>query len=458
MAASTAPLIWDFYRDVGVGSPGGLVHYFDEDSQSLYLNTGIKTKTAKVPNGHWKTAVPGAAASVSAIAYSDLRLDHAANGTLYGVAIDGTGLYLLRYLYAMDISDFTKAGSWTAKTDNPIAQLSLSLGNVGAEVFASDKTLFNPGARLSLAVALGDSEPYDIGVAFLDEANFDAYSPTVPLSGRNATGYKLAGQTFDETTGITGTADVVAAKILELGGVTEHRLQAGDHTWTHIFKPEQTLLSGLQQLMEFYIGWQMREAPDGSIIMGYPAWIKLYLPNTAYTFDGGREVVKRKTDKSSDAAYSRVRITGRDGAGAELNPVYAAVKNWAYWQLGEHKTKHIRAPDGFTQAQLASYATQMAEDLQYVGIGEQFTSPIRPQLLVGDVASIFYGAEAPSDLGLITDVAHRFGEAGFWTDFSVDSGGVATDGSGYIITRNAALQGYNRRQTLADLIGVISRK
>jgi hypothetical protein len=458
MAATETPLVWDFYRTVGaVDGIAGSVHYFDNAGQSIYLNGGIATQVTQVDSGQWETAVYGDEIVVDDTAYTLLTIDHPYNGILHMAATDGTTLYYLRYVYAMDISDSIKAGKWKEQTDNKIKQLALTLKNTGPDVFAYDETLFNPGAKVTLALAMGNSENYPIGVIFLDDSDYDLYSDTVPLSGRNAVGFKLAGQTFDETTEITGYAHEVAAAILALAGITSYHLQEGDHNWTHTFKPEQTLLSGLQQLMEFYIGWEMAELDDGTIVMGYPAYVQQYIKNSVYTFNGGSEVKKRKTTKTADAAYVRVRVTGKDNTGADLTPVYADVQHWTHWQLGAHKTKHITAPDGLTQDELAAYATQAAADLQYVGIGEQFTGPIRPHLLVGDVAEVYYeGDEDGTSLGLITDLTHSFGDDGFWTDFSVDSGGVTTDGEDYVITRNAALRGYNRRQTLADLIGVIA--
>ena len=93
-------------------------------------------------------------------------------------------------------------------------------------------------------------------------------------------------------------------------------------------------------------------------------------------------------------------------------------------------------------------------------MSEAFTSPIRPQLLVGDVASVYYtGKSESTSLGVITDITHHFGESGFFTDFTVDSGGVVTDGENYtVISRSAVLKGYNRKQRLADLIRVVADK
>lgn len=456
MATTTAPLIWQAFREVAAaGSPGGTVHYFDEMSQSLYLASGIRTRVAEISDGHWSDAVQGDPLQITADAYTALRLDHPANGTLYGAATDGTHLIYLRYLYAMDLSDCC-GGSWREQTDNRVKQISLDVRNLGEEVFAASNTLFNPGAKLSLSFTAGDAEPYPIGTAYLDELTWDLYAETVPVSGRNSIGYRLSQQTMDGTTSITGTGDVVVRAILALAGITKIVTGPSDDTHTHTFRPEQTLLEALDQVCSYYDPWRMAELPDGTIVIGYPWFISpTYQQNSTYTFDGGAQVFKRQTAKSADAAYTHLRVTGKDGSGAELTPVTVAVSTWAYWDLGEHRTKHVAAPDGLTQAQLASYAASVADGMQYVGVGESFSGPLRPWLLVGDVAAVYYsGDSAATSLGLITELTHRWGDGGFFTDFSIDSGGKVTDASGYIYTRNAALRGYNRRQRITDLIRV----
>lgn len=105
-------------------------------------------------------------------------------------------------------------------------------------------------------------------------------------------------------------------------------------------------------------------------------------------------------------------------------------------------------------------AEDYARSLQYVGIGESFSSPLRPQLLPGDIAEIYETGDSEAvSLGLVTELSHNFGESGFFTDFSIDSGGSATDSTDYtIISRAAILDGYNRKQRVIDLVGLISGK
>lgn len=458
MAATDAPLVWECAESIGsVDGLGGNVHYFDESAQMLYLNSGIATKTAKVTEGHWCDATFGDEIIVDDTAYTLLSVDHPYNGVLYMVATDGTSLVCLRYVYAGEFGDIIESGTWKGTTDSQIAQLSLTIMNVKAATFAAAGTLFNPGAKMTLSIRSGDSDPYKLGVARIDSVKYKESAATIPVSGRNLTGFSLKDQTFDTTTSITGYGHEVAAAILEMAGITDYHIEESTKSATHKFKPEQTLLSGLQQLCDYFIGWQMIELADGSFVIGYPDFVRTYQANSYYEFNIGSEVWQRETTKAADAAYTHVYVTGKDEDDNDLTPVYLAVNNYDYWELGSHKTCHITAPDGLTQSELSDYATQCALDLQYVGIGEQFGSPLRPQLLPGDVAAIYEtGDEETIALGAITEITQHFGKKGFYTDFTVDSGGEVTDGEDYAIVRNAALSGYNRRPKMADFIRSIS--
>ena len=450
------PLVWNFYRTVGAAdNTGAAVHYYDESAQSIYLDNGIATQTTDVEDGHWNDAVWDDEISINDTAYTLLTADHPANGTLYMAATDGANLYYLRYIYAMDISDLCQNGTWKSQNDNAITQLSVNVKNTSATMFASEATLFNPGAKLALHLRLGDSEPYPVATAFLDEVDYEQTADTVPISGRNVTGFKLASQTFDLNNSFTGYSHKIAAAILDLAGVEDYVIQPGTGTQPFNFSYDTKVLEGLQEMFAYY-GWRMLELPDGKIVIGYDYYLVDYLANSYYEFNGESEVFKRKTKKAADAAFSHVLVTSEDG----YDPVFLPVGHFPFWSLGNHKTAHVKAPAGLNETQLADYAATAAEELQYVGMSEAFTSPIRPQLLVGDVASVYYTGESEStSLGVITDITHHFGATGFFTDFTVDSGGVVTDGDNYtVISRSAVLKGYNRKQRLADLIRVVADK
>ena len=459
MAATTAPLVWDFYREVdGAEGLGSCLEYFTEDSQSLYLADGLKTRLALIEEGHWSEAEPGSEITILEDAPSLSAWDHALTGQLFGVGISGGAVYVYRYLYARELTQLLKDGSWKYKNDSQITQVSLTLKNPGADVVLAEGTMFEPGARISVAFAMGDSRSYPIGVAFMDELDFDAQSATFSLSGRNTIGYRLQQQTFDDETEFTGDGQEVVEWIFQRAGITNYAVapSTASNTWT--FEPGDTFAKGLQKIFEIFVGWDMIETPSGKVVVGYPYWRQQYLTNSVYQFRAGTDVIKRKTKKNADAAYSHVRVTGKAADNTELTPAYLEVETWNHWALGANKTKHVKASDGMTQEELDDYAAQLAADLAKIGVGETFNSPPRPWLLVGDVASIIEDGDTSTDLGLITSITHKFGDGGYLTDFSVDSGGVAIEESRVVTSRSASVNGYNRSQDLADLIGRIASK
>lgn len=469
MAATPQPLVWKFYRQVTEGAnvrTGGVVHYYDEESQSIYLNGGMITRTGEVPEGHWATSELSSPLTINTQPYSNLEQDHPSNGILYFSAADGGTLSFLRYNYAMDISDFMESWSWATQNDNAISQFTGAVQNLGPDIFGVDSTLFQPGARIILAVRMGNSQPFSLGTAFLDEFDYDVKGETADLSGRNRIGYFLKDQTFDDETTWNGTPTSVISAILAYAGLKKYVVQSHSFVGVLTVEPTEALLDGINQIAEYHSTvdrmWKTIELPNGMVCSGYEDWLAAYLPNSYYSFDEGKDVFSRSTSKLSDSSYVKVRCTGKykdyEDNDVDLVPVTVPVNNFPYWALGAHRTKHLQAPDGFSQAELQAWANAQALKYQYVGIGEDFTSPFRPQLVVGDVAEIVTDGVGLS-LGLITEITQSFSKSdGFKTDFSVDSGGVATDGPNYVIySRAAEVSGFNRRQRVVDLVRYISK-
>ena len=451
-------LTWDFYRLIDTeGALGGCVHYYDTSAQSLYLSSGMISQSGKVKAGNWSASELRDKISVVDTGYTSLELDHPHNGTVYGIASTADGVHFLRYVYANDLSDIFDTGQWTEQVDNQVKALSLSVKNVSKELFASDNSLFNPGAKITIAFAAGDSEPYDIGIVYLDDVDFDVYAATVPVGGRNSLGYYLTEQSFDDKSIYSGGRSTVFNRILIDAGIPSENIYVKeDNTSINLeFEPESKILEGLNDALAS-ISWRMIELPNGNVVIGDETHIASYSTNGRYTFSGDTEAFKRKTHKSADAAYTRVCVVNSEGTIA----VYKDIPVWDYWFLGSRKTKYYTAPEGYTEDQTNDMADSLVEELQYVGIGEQFASPIRPQLQVGDVAEIYYeGDVEATSLGILTEVKHQFGGRGYSTDFSLDSGGTATDVDDYTMTKMSnRLSGYNRKQRILDFMTVAAER
>ena len=463
MATSTSPLVWDFYRkveDTSASNLGGVIHFYDEMSQSLWLpaSGGLMTNIADVEDGHWKNAEVQNTIDIATPDYTSLALDHAYNGVLFGVATLGDELVYLRYVYAMDCSDIIDSGNLEYSNTNAVVQIRVNLMNINETIFMNDATVFQPGARVIFKVLADNDFALDMCTTYLDSVDFNVKSSTVPISGRNNIGFKLMQSTFDEDMTVSGSPQDVAQQICNMAGVKKLFVQPLDESRDYEFRADQTLMSGLEQICNYYSGWKIVELPNGAIIMGPPNFINTYQQNGYYVFDKN-SVFKRKTKRSCDAAYTKVRVTGKDASGNDLNPVVIPVNCYSQWALPPNKTYHEKMPDGYTQAELQEYAETVAEMLQYVGIGEDFTSSFKPQLYIGDVAAADNGDGTVTALGLITSVKHRFGRSGFGTDFSTDSGGILMETLGSekdVVTITKPLNGYNRKQTMKDLIQVAS--
>lgn len=467
MAVTTNPLVWDFYREINdSGSLGGVVHYYNEEAQS-FLNTplGLCVKNYTVRKGDWENSLPSRENLIDHPDVNDIAnfdIDHPYNGTLFCTSVNSEGeLFFCRYVYSVDCSTLITSGSLDYSNNNSVSQIKVNIMNINEALFEDETTIFQPGAKITFKLVVGDEVPYDMAVMFLDSSDYSRNSSNIPISGRNAIGFKLMDSTFDDVEIITGTVKFVIESIFILAGIDDYVIYESAQTTqsrTYKFKPTQNLMSGIEQVLEYYTTWKLVELPSGLIVVGPSSFVNEYQPSNYYVFDFG-SLFQRKIKRSSDAAYTKVRVTGKDYYDNDLTPVTLPVNNWDKWALPSNKTYHHNAPGAYSQTELNAYATNLANTLQYVGIGEDYTGPIKPHLLIGDVASVNNGDGTMTNLGIVTSVKHRFGLSGYYTDFSIDSGGLIMNNARntYVTTQTKSLEGYTRKQTLKDMIKIASQ-
>ncbi len=207
------------------------------------------------------------------------------------------------------------------------------------------------------------------------------------------------------------------------------------------------------------LNWKLLELYDGRFVVGQPAFIAAYKPVGRYTFTRGTDVLTRSIDRCADGCYSRVGVSYKSEG--EDAYVYAGVDMWPAWAVPSHKTFYMSASDDATQAQAQTIANNKAVALQYVGVTEQVVGPIRPELLVGDIALVDNGDETATVTGLITSIRHKLGSSGFYTTFTTDSGGAIMEDTlegvpVEVSAMSAVWGGANRQRKIADLIRDIS--
>ena len=88
---------------------------------------------------------------------------------------------------------------------------------------------------------------------------------------------------------------------------------------------------------------------------------------------------------------------------------------------------YVNVAEGTSLTDAEEYAEELAGRLSNVGKIESFTGPFKPYIVVGDEAVII-DESGSEELGLITEITHKFGKDGFYTDFTVDSGGTLGKG------------------------------
>ncbi len=469
MATTPRPFLWQSLQlraDEADGC-GGIAHYFSEDAQSLYLHDGIATKKLDVESGHWQELVSGEEVNISDVGYTQMAWNHPATGSLYGTAVlpddDSTILYLLRYTYVKDIGNLITSGNYKAQVDNPVIQINAEVKNYDTDAFVKNETLFIPGAKITLGLMLGDSPVYKLCEAYLDQIDFAYNQPTVSISARNRMGVMISDPTIDDQGKKTDTVTNLCKWVLDTLGVDRYLIEENSTRLTLEYRPSDTGIKILQTIADMASGyepgsdWGIEEMPDGTIVIGFNGFRGFYLPKSVFKFNGRSDLFRRSFTKSADGAYTKVYCTGKTSGGVELTPVVQNVTQWKYWSLPINKTYFAPTLENTTQTELANYALTLAKQLKRAGLHENYNTTIKPQLLVGDYATVQENGSS-KDIGIINEITHTFGEKGFFTDFVADSGGdkqtlltrSASDEKVYTSARRNG--GLNRNRRLLDFI------
>jgi hypothetical protein len=207
---------------------------------------------------------------------------------------------------------------------------------------------------------------------------------------------------------------------LEAAGIRTHRIEFTADMISIEFQPNTSYYDGLQAIISTRPGWEIREDVSGTIVIGGPAHIEQYMPAGVYQFERGRDCLSREVTRDDRETYSRVCVHDREFTVA----VWRNVEFIEGWNLPAKKTLYVEAPEGTTEPQATAIAEHLAGRLAQAGVIEAFVAPFRPQLQPGDQADIIEPGKLARTIGTLTQVGLQFGRSGFYTSFTVDSGGV----------------------------------
>ena len=320
------------------------------------------------------------------------------------------------FLLKQEANKYLVDGSLSFRADDPGVSLSLTLENPAGIISTEEATETPPGTRISVFFRAGDSGRYPLGIYYLDRISTKTGDPMVQLSARNATGKLLKDQTFDEDRTFDGRTDAILADILDAASMINYRIEPNTDQIAAEFPPNMSYFDGIMAILSTIPDWQMREDVSGTIVIGSSSFV--FNPGN-YVFSRGRDCFSREVIRDDRETYSRVCVHDREFTVMAFRDVTFPEG----WNLPRRKTLYVEAPEGTTQAKANTLATHLATRLGHVGTMETFNSPFRPHLQPGDQATITEGNKS-TVLGVITAVRLQFGRQGFYTEFTVDSGGV----------------------------------
>ena len=328
------------------------------------------------------------------------------------------------YNMPTDISRALVDGSVQYSMNSEVSSLSCSLTNIRGELLNRYRALVTPGTKLEVYFSIGSSDEVPLGVYYIDRADVSYPDGAVSVSARNAIGKLLKEQTFDENTTLTeGSLHDNLEAIMELAGVEHYFIGDSGTNPELVFEPDTTLLEGIRYAISLLRGWKIGETSAGFVGIA-PENDARYEPIGVYAFERDRTCWSYSIEYDDSDAASRVCVysKGKEETDEDVR-VYVNVSFNKWWEHPRHRTLHVTTIDGATQEQCLAIANELSASLAASGRKETFAGLFTPQLALGDEVQIT-GDDAKVDiLGSITDVTHNFGKGGFYTSFTVDSGG-----------------------------------
>ena len=328
------------------------------------------------------------------------------------------------YMMPTDISKALIDGSVTFSVGSEVSSLSANLLNIRGELLNRYRALVTPGTKLEVYFTLGNEEDVPLGMFYVDRANVDFPDEKVSVSARNAIGKLLKEQTFDENTVFDfGSVHDNIKAILRLAEGEEYFVGDPGTNQRLEFDPDTTLLEGIRYAMTFLSNWKLEQTIDGVVGVASAADARFDQP-AIYTFERDKTCWSYNIEYDDSDAASRVCVTSEPTEeGGITQQVYRDVGYNKWWAQPAHRTLHVKTVKGATLEQCQTVAQTLAEAIAASGRAETFAGIFTPQLTLRDEAHVIDEHSEEETVGTVTDVTHHFGNSGFYTSFTVDSGG-----------------------------------
>ena len=415
-------LTFEYTMNIGQGLCPQAIHSYDNLLRVFYLSSDgvIRALNADPVLGLYADLVftdKGRASPDDNISYPSIK--RVAHYGGYGFwSAEGDHRFVM-FMMPTDISKALVDGSTTFSTGSEVSSMSCTLLNIRGELLNRFRALVTPGTKMELYFSMGDSDEVSIGIFYIDRANVAYPDEKVSVSSRNAIGKLLKEQTFNEdNTFEEGSLIDNMTAIMQLAEVEDFFVGDAGKAWKLRFAPDVSILDGLKRVISLLPDWKVDETQSGKVGVGASTDPRFEQPGV-YTFERDKTCWSYSVEYDDSDAASRVCVTCGD---PELR-VYADVPQSRWWVQPSHRTLFVTAADGATLAEVTSMANELAESLSISGRLESFVGVFTPQLTLGDEVHIIDENDDEEIVGTITDVTHNFGKGGFYTSFSVDSGG-----------------------------------
>lgn len=418
-------------QNIGVGNYPDLLHMYDNEAQAIYLKNGLMYgKTTYTEMGEWEDREFDEELKILNLdTLSHFEITKLQGFGAVGVVKSGDSHKLLIYEFQNDLSEYLNSGSIKHSIDNPISSFTLSLENAknpdaekqGNVAMSEKDNLINPGGKVIFRFGMGEGSPeYELGTFYVDRGNFTLLSETANINGRNLIGKVLKDQTLNENNSFSYQLITnILVNILKYANLKERQflIETTMEERMFEFEPPTEVLGAINEILKTLVNWKIEEV-DNRVVIGTPNYAG-FENRGIYTFYRNKDVFSRQITRDDQQSYRKVCVHDR-----EYNiAVYKDVEAYTGWNLQNNKTLFVEVVEGTSIDNATAIANEIANRLQNVGKVETFTGPFRPHLLCGDEALIMDNTDTDS-LGLITEITHNFGKSGFYTSFTVDSGGM----------------------------------
>lgn len=423
------------YGIIGNGSYPDFIEFFDSTGELFYVQGGeiYGTPSLKL-NGsfaspRWENTVKVS----NDVGVFGFNVNVLSGFGLLGAYSTAGSQKMIIYEFELDVSRYLTNGNISMSADSVIHSFSLELENPKNEsrenmvnaIVSENSSLFSPSAKVVFRFSIGDSDEIDAGVFYVDRSSFELRKESVSIDGRSRIGKVLKDQTINQNNVITtNSVTNIIKNILDYSGLSEDDYWVADDLTNRSFTFDRNkeLVDAIQVVMQSMVNWKMEDRPDGIIVVGGNNFDQFSVPQT-YTFIREKDIFGRNIVRDDQYSYKKVCVHTSDWAVTQ----YRDVEQFIGWNLSSNKTLFIEVPNGTTSVIAGTIADDLAVRLESVGKIESFTGPFKPYLQVGDGAVIVSGFES-NDLGVITEVSHYFGKDGYFTNFTVDSGGQVGTG------------------------------